>query len=426
MAKEVVITLICNFIGVFNLVWIYSIINNNKFKPKMRQVILIFICSCINSLFFYLDIIPLKTISSFVLLIVLNKLIYKDSWNSTIIYCFIIWILGMIFDLVFVSIFSYIGSNYINIINNKYEYYIMCASTIILQILYNLFVRIKIVKVSLKKFHDLFKKINYKYVLFLLLIISICVIGAIAVNNISNSPFVIYLLTLALLLTTIFVLFYSRKYQIYNLSNTINILLENNKFYSNLNLDFREFKHNLVHKLDGLKLYSNEKSILLIDNIISDCCNLTKNTKELDKLPIGLSGYIYQKIYQYDYSALNILIDNNIKSDLFNVLSPRNYNKLCEVLGVLLDNAIQASIDSKSKILYISSEENDKNLEINIKNSFSSQIDMEKLGNVNYTTKGQNHGIGLFSIFKNKDVKTNIKINNDIFESIVLVKKEIK
>ena len=251
-------------------------------------------------------------------------------------------------------------------------------------------------------------------------------IGAIAVNNISNSPFVIYLLTLALLLTTIFVLFYSRKYQIYNLSNTINILLENNKFYSNLNLDFREFKHNLVHKLDGLKLYSNEKSILLIDDIISDCCNLTKNTKELDKLPIGLSGYIYQKIYQYDYSALNILIDNNIKSDLFNVLSPRNYNKLCEVLGVLLDNAIQASIDSKSKILYISSEENDKNLEINIKNSFSSQIDMEKLGNVNYTTKGQNHGIGLFSIFKNKDVKTNIKINNDIFESIVLVKKEIK
>ncbi len=426
MAKEVVITLICNFIGVFNLVWIYSIINNNKFKPKMRHVILIFICSCINLIFFYLDIIPLKTISSFVLLIVLNKLIYKDSWNSTIIYCFIIWILGMIFDLVFVSIFSYIGSNYINIINNKYEYYIMCASSIILQILYNLFVRIKIVKVSLKKFHDLFKKINYKYVLFLLLIISICVIGAIAVNNISNSPFVIYLLTLALLLTTIFVLFYSRKYQIYNLSNTINILLENNKFYSNLNLDFREFKHNLVHKLDGLKLYSNEKSILLIDDIISDCCNLTKNTKELDKLPIGLSGYIYQKIYQYDYSALNILIDNNIKSDLFNVLSPRNYNKLCEVLGVLLDNAIQASIDSKSKILYISSEENDKNLEINIKNSFSSQIDMEKLGNVNYTTKGQNHGIGLFSIFKNKDVKTNIKINNDIFESIVLVKKEIK
>ena len=111
-------------------------------------------------------------------------------------------------------------------------------------------------------------------------------------------------------------------------------------------------------------------------------------------------------------------------SDLFDVLTPRKYNKLCETLGICLDNAVSASSKSKEKILQIVILENEKNVVIKVTNTFNSSLEIDKLGSLNYTTKKNGHGIGLYSLFGRKDVTLKSSIINNLFESQITIKKK--
>ena len=426
MWKEIIVTFIFNFVCIFNLVWIYSIVTEKSLKLKIKYIMLMILCTCINVSLFYLNVTFLKTIISLLSMVVLNKIIFKDKLSITVIYTLFNWLIGMLLDLVFMSGFSYINKKYLSLFFRKYEFYIICLSSLLLQMFHNLLSRLKPIKKLLKKIYNVLEKINIDYLIILFMIIIFVILGSTAVNNIYDLNYVINIMIFAILLFIIFILFFSKKYQMSHLNATIQLLLENNKFYSNLNVDFRKFKHNLIHKLDGLKLYSNEKSILLINDIILECYNIVNGSKEIDKLPMSLGGFIYQKIYNYEYDTLNLLVENSINRDLLEILKPKNFNKLCEMLGVILDNSIQASLISDDKILYIVTSETEKYIEITIKNSFSSLLDIDQIGNLNYSTNGESHGLGLFSILKNKDVKTKIRIVNNLFESTLIIKKHKK
>lgn len=59
-------------------------------------------------------------------------------------------------------------------------------------------------------------------------------------------------------------------------------------------------------------------------------------------------------------------------------------------------------------------------------NKFSNKINLNEIGNKDYSTKNRNSGLGLnyISKIKNKNIKTNIQIVNNLF--IASIEYEIK
>lgn len=74
-----------------------------------------------------------------------------------------------------------------------------------------------------------------------------------------------------------------------------------------------------------------------------------------------------------------------------------NYQEksLSHLIGISFDNAIEAAKDSKEKELFLEIYETSVGMTFSITNTFSGVIDTNKIGQLGYTTKGENHGKGL-------------------------------
>ena len=147
--------------------------------------------------------------------------------------------------------------------------------------------------------------------------------------------------------------------------------------------------------------------------------------KDFKKLPSGINGIIFEKIYNIDSKEIKISVSNHIKNNIIEVVSARDYNLFCEALGVGLDNAIEAAKESKEKIIYIDIHDDDEKIILSIVNTFSGVIDLDELGNKNYTSKQKGHGLGLFSIFKFNAIKVSTYIKeNKFFYQLKVNKKK--
>ena len=131
-----------------------------------------------------------------------------------------------------------------------------------------------------------------------------------------------------------------------------------------------------------------------------------------------------KKIYGFENNELSIGIDNNINSNVYDELTPKSYNLLCEALGILLDNALEATEKTKEKILMIDMKETEESYHIKIINTFQTVLDIDALGTLKYTTKKTGHGIGLFSLIGRKKLKIKTSIINDLFFNEIIIEKK--
>ena len=94
---------------------------------------------------------------------------------------------------------------------------------------------------------------------------------------------------------------------------------------------------------------------------------------------------------------------------------------------IALDNAIESSMTSVDKILVINLYSEENNVVMDIKNTFSADLNLEDLGKINYSTKskgnGRRRGLGLFSALRDNEVKMTIKIVNNLFVTKIVAKQ---
>ncbi len=149
---------------------------------------------------------------------------------------------------------------------------------------------------------------------------------------------------------------------------------------------------------------------------------------KVKKIPSGgLQGIIYRKILTMKESKIKYKVDisKEINQDSLNSLTNvENYN-LCRIIGVFLDNAIDESIKSKEKEIFISMyKEND--IIIEISNYCKDLPDMNKIGKKKYTTKSSTHGYGLMLVSKiiseSKCCQNEHRISENIFTQIIKIK----
>lgn len=115
--------------------------------------------------------------------------------------------------------------------------------------------------------------------------------------------------------------------------------------------------------------------------------------------PNGIKGLLYFKAQQGQNEGLNISLNVSSRVENSNIYNLNSKEEKClgKILGVFLDNAVEASLKSKAKEfgieVYLNS---DSECEIIIGNSFDEDIDVTKIGKERFSTKGKTRGHGLY------------------------------
>jgi len=401
----------------------YKKIVNEQLKLNLFIVILMVVGSLISTFLNYIGNNLLKTCFTFLFFILLFR--YKN--NKKIIelfyYSLFIWIYGILMDFINLIIISLSGIA--NLITDSNVLYARSISTIIMALLLVSFCSIKAVKIFTNKTIDKILKIKISLLKDIILILVIILLSVICVLNINNASITLFILLTSLTVVLLCYSIISKNYKIHELKELNKILLKNNNFYIKLDSDYRVLKHNLTNQLLGLKSVSNKKSKLLIDDLIKKYNSDMVVSTDVNKIPNGINGIIYEKFYLFNDKEIELNVNNFIEKELTEILSPKSINELCETLGVILDNALEATAKCENKLISINFEETQNKIDITIYNTFNNFIHIDELGSQHYSTKSSGRGIGLFSIFRKSNIKMNNKIVNNLFISHLELRKKI-
>lgn len=182
---------------------------------------------------------------------------------------------------------------------------------------------------------------------------------------------------------------------------------------------FKHDFHNIIQAIGGYIWTNDFEGLKTYYKEISDDCNNTNNLSKLNPTLIN-NPAIYNILADKYYTATNhnIQINLDIMLDL-NHLNIKNY-ELSRILGILLDNAIEASKECTEKNINISFKQDKYKQLLIIENTYKDkQLSIEKIFEKDYTTKPHNTGLGLWEVRKILNKNSNLNLhtskNNDYF-----------
>lgn len=386
-------------------------LNNLKFKFKCRIMITFVLGVIILTVLKFYNVVSISSYIFFLYYPILFYLIKPLKLKKLFFYIFIIWLIGVLLDfssMLIISLFYFVFK--VDIYNIVFVLIPSIYVCIMLILLGNSKIVLKITNILYKIFNKI-KYINFMLISFTILMF---VIGIILAMNIKHINIGIMACVVALLTIIIFALLLRTKYNELEQDIFVEILRKNNDFYINMDKEQRIFKHNLTSKLLSVESVSNQKARLLLQDLIKEFNSKIDYSQKIENIPYGLDGIINEKIYPFR-DNIEIKIDNKIEFDLFEVLKPRRYNVLVEKISLMLDNALEACVDSIDKILIIDLYEEDNQILIEIKNTFKGNMDVDEIGKVNFSSKGKKRGLGLYSALRNNEVNLDVKVVNNMF-----------
>jgi len=164
----------------------------------------------------------------------------------------------------------------------------------------------------------------------------------------------------------------------------------------------------------------------LVDNKITDNENIFYKTSKIPEG--GLRATIYSKLckmkdLEIEYS---LEIANDVRTiDLIKMGDDTMLN-ICKIVGVFLDNAIEAVEDLDEKDIIVEIFVMDNNLCIEISNNYKEEIAVDKIANKGYTTKGKGHGYGLSLVEQLVKSDSNLENEKEISKDLFTQRLKIK
>lgn len=185
--------------------------------------------------------------------------------------------------------------------------------------------------------------------------------------------------------------------------------------------DMRKFRHDYINIIASISGYIDDGDIEGLaehfnKNIYPLNSKINNNNYKLGllkniRLP-EIKGLVSSKIIHAQELGIEVGIDivepiNNIKMDIID---------FTRCLGIIMDNAVEAALESEDKLLNIAFVNKDNSMIVVVENSFPSKLppihEMFKYG---FSTKGNNRGIGLSNLreitnrYKNISLETIVK-----------------
>ena len=203
------------------------------------------------------------------------------------------------------------------------------------------------------------------------------------------------------------------------------------------NNEIRKFKHDFNNIILGLEGYitSNEvNNIKLRDYFYNNIKNL--NTKiELDNIVLShlnnikvpsIKNLLTNKIISAQNNDFKVNISVEDEIDNFYV----NEMQLSRILGIFLDNSLEAGLElDNNRFIELIILKANKTIVIQITNTFkNTNLDIDKINESGYSTKGENRGIGLSSandIISKHNMILNTRIEDYLFKQILTIEGEL-
>lgn len=207
------------------------------------------------------------------------------------------------------------------------------------------------------------------------------------------------------------------------------LLIEYTSTIERLYDDIRNQKHDFMNVLFSLKGYIDKEqfeelkeyyySSVLKEyeekqpNMFTSSLNLIQNP--------GLKGILSYKLNQAMNDGIKVYV--NIFSKI--TIQGMDNLDLCKVIGILIDNAIEASMESEKKEIHLGMEKDEGVVSIIIANTYLYEPNLDHINRRGYSTKGKNRGLGLFNVketlfhYPSVQLKTTIN-NNTFFQELII------
>lgn len=400
-----VIAVIISYFSILNL-------SNDKFDLKKFVIyVILLIPLLIVSCIFFDGMTRIVLNIIFTIIALYLSIFQKDISNSVyyaLTYELLVFISEIIISVFFVSIFKINMNSY-----EKFKFLLLIFSVVNCLIVY-LLSKIKYISKNVKKLNNIIKK-NYKdwiYIVIIMILLSFLIVSN--KNNLGSD--IDYYINDGMVIFVIFSLIYViyNKFQRQAMEEKYNESMEYVLRYEKIINEQGKKNHEYNNQLMVIKGYANnpEKLTEYLEEVIGDHRTGQNYTvKQLGFLPDGgVKGLLYHKLSKMEENNIKyyLYVDQNIKDKDIESFDLKTYRDLTKLLGVFLDNAIDAALKSEEKEIEVELKDKDDCLLVIISNTYDKNIDINKVGKSGFTTKGAGHGFGLSIV---KDIaRTNSEI----------------
>lgn len=406
------------------------VIVNRRHKNIMIDILIILCFILLNILVFKYTTGTIKTIITCLLYASLFFCIFKIKLSKSIFTSIVYVILLVIPDLI-------VTLGVILIVGKEYFYEKFAGS-----IFSNILVCSLIVAITFVLKKPLRKLANYKLsenkkiavISILAVIFTAVFFYKFATGYKMNQDVLIYLIAMFAFIIILFTLFRQRMDN-ENVSKKYDELLEVMKSYESDIEEQRTLRHETKNEFATIKCKLQDKEdsktiIEYIDSVIGDKgkANSTKYSKFKYLPSNGLKGFFYYKFIEAEKKGINVSVNisKQIENSFLKNIETKDFKDLARIIGVYLDNAIEASSTSEDKKLGIEMYLIKEKIEIIITNTFNNEINLDKIGKESFSTKGKHRGHGLLLVKKILSENNRFEAKNEIRGNIYIQSLKIK
>lgn len=346
------------------------------------------------------------------IIIALHLSIFKKDVSNSVYYSLayemLVFISEIILSIFVLKMFKFNGIEYYNA-----PFSLLISSVLNCSLVY-LLTKVKFISKNIRKLNEIIKKNNKDWIYIILVMILMVLFMAFNMYKMNSTiEYYIYIATIIFVVVSFVYVIYN-KFQRQAMEDKYNESMEYVLRYEKIINEQGKKNHEYNNQLMVIKGYINKPERLseYLDEVIGEHKTGQNYTvKQLGFLPDGgVKGLLYHKLSKMKDNNIKyyLYVDQNLKdkdSDCFNLKTYRDFTKL---LGVFLDNAIDATLKSEEKEIEVELKDKDDYLLLTISNTYDKNIDINKVGKSGFTTKGVGHGFGLSIV---KDIaKTNPEI----------------
>lgn len=392
----------------------FSILNISNSKKNFHEFIIyfiIFVPLLLISYEFFYGITRLILNILFIIISLYFSIFKKDISNSvyyTLSYEMIAFISEFLTSVAILIIFNFNSIEYSNLP------FSLSISSLINSILIYLISKVNFISKNIRKLNNIIKKNNKDWIYIILVMILMVLLMTFNRYKMNSSiEYYIYIVIIIFVVVSFVYVIYN-KFQRQAMEDKYNESMEYVLRYEKIINEQGKKNHEYNNQLMVIKGYINKPERLseYLDEVIGEHKTGQNYTvKQLGFLPDGgVKGLLYHKLSKMEDNNIKyyLYVDQNLKDKDIESFDLKTYRDLTKLLGVFLDNAIDAALKSEEKEIEVELKDKDDCLLLTISNTYDKNTDINKVGKSGFTTKGVGHGFGLSIV---KDIaKTNSEI----------------
>lgn len=375
----------------------YAAINNIKMKITLKYIAILLISTLICVINTKYDLFGIRMVASYLIYIIGIRIIFKLDIRNIIINSLMLFVVMTIFDFIFSIIiyFAFLDTPDLS----YFEGLVQGGFTLLVSLLSYFVCKSKPARAFSNKMLK-FSNNNYFYII--LSFITIVFITSLSIKLSMKYGLQSYFFDtfLLLLFMTIIVIAFLKDNLAQKEKREKEVLLEFISKYEKIIDENRENKHEMLNNLIILRSFDDrndpEYDKVLNELIVRYGKNSGETVKNISKIPKGLKGILYYKMNDMKQKHINLTvsISQRVSSPL-EKLETEEYVILSKIVGIIMDNALEAALKSKDKSVFIEVYEQNGIVIMVIENSCDSIVNVNDIKKKNFSTKGTGRGLCL-------------------------------